>query len=606
MMSHASLEDPVPPLAHGSVGATLEQFASFGTDWLYVLVPLALVATAGAGLVRLGGAAGGSLLDRLGAGTTRLTGYPAWAGLPALLVPAALVIAGIGFFWDVAWHISIGRDEFLLSPPHVAIGAPLLLIGVAGLLSIRHATAAGADVGFRRGRLVAPWGSLALAWVGAAGMVGFFVDELWHAAYGLDVIMWSPPHVTMISAAAVTPLALWLVLTEAGPDAGTRRARRLAIGYAASLLLVSLSAWQLEWDLGVPRWQLLLQPIQVMGAAGFALVGVREALGRGAALLTWARFTVARLALLALTDLVWGLGTPRFPLLLPSALVVEVVAHVGRDWSVRRRTLVAGLGVGTFGLAGEWAWSQVWSANPWTTALLPGIGLATLAAVAAALLGAAFGRVATWRTPGLPARVVAGAGITLLAVLLVADATLTITTTPVAGGATDGTVTVSVTAEPVDALDDTELRQVTAWQGGGLVVAPLVPSGTPGTFVTDRPVPVGGSWKTIVRVSRKDVMGVAPVALPADPDIDAAAIPLVSERTVALVHDDVLLMREAVEGPAWPGVVGYTWVVGAMGLLAGLVVAGAVTSDRRRRTGVLSAARPPRSRRPDRVPAGRP
>ncbi|MFP5309225.1 MAG: hypothetical protein ACLGIR_06555 [Actinomycetes bacterium] len=615
--------DPAAPLAHGGLGVhTLEQVAAFGTDWLYVAVPMALIALAGVLLVRLGDrtlavadTAGPrrSPAERLAAGLTRLTGYPAWAALPALLVPAALVVAGIGFFWDVAWHIAVGRDEFLFSPPHVAIGAGLALMGVAGGGSIAYASHhERPEVGLRRGRLVAPWGSLALAWIGTAGMVGFFVDELWHAAYGLDVTMWSPPHVTMISGAAVAPLALWLVLTEAGPDAGTRRARRLSIGYAASLLLVSMSAWQLEWDLGVPRWQLLLQPVQIAAAAGFALVGVREALGRGAALLTWARFTVARLALLALTDLVWGLGTPRMPLLLPAALAVEAVAHVGRDWSVRRRTAVGGLAVGTVGLAGEWAWSQVAFANPWTTSLLPGLALATLAAVAAALLGAAFGRAATWRVPGIDARLLTACGVALLAVLVALlprnapDATLTIRTAPAAVSDTgDARVTVTVQADPVDALDDTELRQVMAWQGGGQVIAHLVPTDDPGTYVTEGPVPVGGTWKTIVRVSREDTMGVAPVALPADEEIGASAIPLVDERTVPLVEDDVLLLREATEGPAWPGVVGYAWVASAMGLLVGLVVTGAVVSDRRRRRSGLSAARGPRSPLPDREPAGR-
>ena len=59
----------------------------------------------------------------------------------------------------------------------------------------------------------------------------------------------------------------------------------------------------------------------------------------------------------------------------------------------RARPLTLGLGsgsgIGTFGLAAEWAWTNVWMPIPWNADLLPeGAVLGLLAAVAGSLVGA--------------------------------------------------------------------------------------------------------------------------------------------------------------------------------------------------------------------------
>ncbi len=58
---------------------------------------------------------------------------------------------------------------------------------------------------------------------------------------------------------------------------------------------------------------------------------------------------------------------------------------------------------------------------------------------------------------------------------------------------------------------------VTAWQGGGLVVEPLEPvAGKPGVYTTAEPVPVGGNWKTMVRYSSGNTLNSMPIYLPDD------------------------------------------------------------------------------------------
>jgi hypothetical protein len=62
----------------------------------------------------------------------------------------------------------------------------------------------------------------------------------------------------------------------------------------AGVVLVALSAWQLEFDLGVPFWQQAYQPVLMAGAAGFALTMARSVLGPGGALLAVGHFLVVR------------------------------------------------------------------------------------------------------------------------------------------------------------------------------------------------------------------------------------------------------------------------------------------------------------------------
>ncbi len=78
---------------------------------------------------------------------------------------------------------------------------------------------------------------------------------------------------------------------------------------------------------------------------------------------------------------------------------------------------------------------------------------------------------------------------------------------------------------PTDAADGAEFINVTSWQGGGLVIAELEPTGSPGVFTTDEPVPVGGSWKTMVRYSSGNTLNAMPIYMPEDPAIPVEGVP---------------------------------------------------------------------------------
>jgi hypothetical protein len=102
-----------------------------------------------------------------------------------------------GGYWDISWHISIGRDTFW-TPAHMMIYLAGVLAGVASGYAILTTTfgleqaAKDASVsvwGFR-----GPLGCFMAAWGGFAMLTSAPFDNWWHNAYGLDVKIVSLPH----------------------------------------------------------------------------------------------------------------------------------------------------------------------------------------------------------------------------------------------------------------------------------------------------------------------------------------------------------------------------------------------------------------------------
>lgn len=498
------------------------------------------------------GASPVKLAMRIADSLERLTKIPGWAAAMVGTSTFGLLVAGIGFYSDVRWHVSLGRDEVLMTAPHAAIVVGLMTILASAFIGEFFASATKANVGWRIFGTRVPYSALAMGLIGLCALSGFPMDELWHRQYGIDVTMWSPTHLLMIVGAAVSPLASWLALGEAGvlPE----RSRwatgvHVAVG---SFALLGLTSVQGEFAFGVPQFQQLYHPVLYALAAGFALTAI--------ALVTrhwWAPLVVA------VVGVVVGAGDqfadaassePRSASLYVVAGVA--VAIVGRIVGTHRRLAFAvgsGLAVGTVGLAGEWAWSRG-GHQPWNSSLLPEAPiLAVVMGVAAATLGVAFAAAIRRERVGLPSPLLAAAGLGVLVALALPlprpglDARADVQVRP----AGEGLVNVRAEVSPPSAADDARWFQTIAWQGGGFVSADMVPAGEPGVYRTEEPVPADGDWKTLLRLHKGASMVSIPVWMPADPEIGAEEIPAVDRAGAPFRTEQRYLLREQKPGPQW-------------------------------------------------------
>lgn len=494
-------------------------------------------------------------LSRIPNGLTRVTAIPGWAAVAIGMALYGLLVAGQGFYSDVSWHIALGRDDALFTAPHSGILLGLIMILGGAVLGTMVATFEGVD-GVRVGGLRIPRSLLPLWALGLGAVLGFPLDELWHLEYGVDVTMWSPTHMLMILGATFTGLAAWLILAESGVRPTDGRWGRAAHVVCGWLTLQGLLAPQGEFTFGVPQFSLLFSPILICLAAGLGLLAIRLVHGRGWTLgIVVVNFAIQVTGFLDFGSEDGGPVDTRFATtFLASAVVVELVAHLLGTQDKLRLAVVSGLGIGTVGLAGEWAWNaDAW--QPWTNALLPeAVLLGVVAAVGAAILGVAFARAITGDTSAraLPAAVVSLAAIACLAVIVLpmrrptGDVEAAVHLEPAAGG----TAYVEATLAPSDAADDAYWFQATSWQGGGLKLAEMEPTGQPGEYRSAEPVPIDGLWKTLLRLHRGAEMMAVPIYLPADPDIDEPAFPAV-DRNVPFASEKEFLLRETHEGNGW-------------------------------------------------------
>lgn len=510
-------------------------------------------------------------LGALAAYSERVSGLPRWSALPAAIGGASLQLALFGFWWDVATHIDMGRDQ---GPFGTAAHWPILLglggIALAGFVAVVLGCDEDEPSAVKlRGGWSVPLGGILLLACGAFALSGFPLDDTWHRLFGQDVTLWGPTHVLMIASASLATLAVWTLLVEGRRSARRRGTKPAESGGSASLIdrmrgpsiaggfLIALSSLQGEFDFGVPQFSLILHPVMLMVAAGCGLVTARIVLGRFGAFKALGFYLFLRVLITGVVDGAFGLSTMHFPLYAVEAALVELVAwRMGTDKPLRFG-VVAGALVGTIGLAAEWAWSHIWMPIPWPSSILPEAAiLGLLAALAAGALGAYIG--STLRDPDSPARIgpawaagLAGAVILLCiaypipkAESIVARADVTLKDV---GSGPNREAQATVRIVPASAAKDTAWLTATAWQGGGLVVNRLKKVGD-GVYRTTQPLPLHGDWKSLIRISDGRSLEAVPVYMPADPAIPAPAVaaPAHFERT--FVSDKAILQRESKDG----------------------------------------------------------
>jgi hypothetical protein len=533
-----------------------------------------------------------ALLGRLAALAERVTGLPGWAALPGTFLAVTLLIAVFGMYWDISLHIDQGRDPGpLANPAHYFILAGLFGVFTAGVLGLalpKGPTRTSYEIA---PGWYAPIGALMIAICGASSLSAFPLDDIWHRIFGQDVTLWGPTHLMLIGGASLSVLGAWALHVEGDevrkhprrpqkPPPDIRplprwtRFREIALGGA---FLVALSTFQAEFDFGVPQFALELQPALIMLAAGIGLVTARIRFGPGGAVAAVLGYIAIRGTLTLLIGPVFGEITPHFPLYVAEALVVEAVAllylrglHPVGGHKNRRRIderpitfgALAGLGIGTIGLAAEWGFSHIWMVNPWPASLFPEAAITGLiAAIAGGLIGGFVGRCLTpgveprERVPPavLPAAAVAAVVVIAFWIPVNAGPGVRASFDLNVQNTTDGRVaTGTVQLDPPNAADGAYWFNVTSWQGkdGPAHIDTLDEIGR-GRYRITEPIHVDGTWKTTLRLHKGRELAGLPIFLPADPAIPVTDVPVVEHGTRAFVLDHKNLQRE--QKPDVPG-----------------------------------------------------
>jgi len=325
----------------------------------------------------------------------------------------------------------------------------------------------------------------------------------------------------------------------------------LAIGFGG--LLIGLSVFQGEFDFGIAQFRMVLQPLLIVAAAGIPLIAARLYVGPGAAIAAAVFFLLMRGIISFIVTDVMGEAHHVFPLYLGSAVLVELLALT----RLRDKPLVfgavGGLLIGTVGLVIELLWVGRVFQFPWTQDMwAEGLIMAIPVAIASGLCGALFALGLQGR---LPARnicrsiVVGSVLVTALAVgnglnaSVPKNASAEVALTQV--GTSDlPEVTAAITISPATLVDEHPTWvQITAWQGGGVVTDRLRRTGQ-NTWVSTRPIPIGGNWKTLLRVQDGRTLSAVPIFLPADAPLKVPEVSADASFTRKFVPESQILQRE--------------------------------------------------------------
>src|SRR5918995_2071608 len=183
--------------------------------------------------------------------------------LAAYIGASLLLVGAISTYWDIATHIDVGRERFL-TPPHIGIYASVLVSAIAIALSglADHFRAGDSFLGALRH----PFRNLRPGiGVSGAGMLTALVaapfDNAWHEIYGIDVTIWSPPHLLAIFGIAAASLGLAALIA---PVVAQRENAFYPVLLAALLTALLITAGEFEFN--APQYRIAYHPI-ILGAA---------------------------------------------------------------------------------------------------------------------------------------------------------------------------------------------------------------------------------------------------------------------------------------------------------------------------------------------------
>jgi hypothetical protein len=204
-----------------------------------------------------------------------------------------------------------------------------------------------------------------------------------------------------------------------------------------------------------------------------------------------------------------------------------------------------------------------WPASMWGEALAMAVPVAMLTGVCGALFGMV---LSGQRLPGRPigisvvaatVLVIGGAVANGLHIVVPQQNSATITLTDLPSPAGQRMVSADVQLAPPGMVSDhPDWLTILSWQGRmendrGLVIDRLDRVG-PGHYRSTQPVPVWGSWKTLLRVQDGYTLTAVPIYEPADDAIPAPEVPALATSDRPFVLEVTILQRERDQNaPVW-------------------------------------------------------
>ena len=204
----------------------------------------------------------------------------------------AVISVVIGGYWDISWHMSIGRDTFW-TPAHMLIQLCGILAGfTSGYLILsctlgRDPALASASVSVWSFR--GPLGAFIAAWGSATMLTSAPFDNWWHNAYGLDVKIFSPPHVVLDGGVLAIQIgALVLIASARNRSSGVLRRK---LDWMLLLLggMITMLALTVVWE---STYRVLMHTAQCYRAVAIVIPVVLTAFARISEN-RWARTIVA-------------------------------------------------------------------------------------------------------------------------------------------------------------------------------------------------------------------------------------------------------------------------------------------------------------------------
>jgi hypothetical protein len=154
------------------------------------------------------------------------------------LLVAAKLVTGWGVQWDIQWHVLIGRDTFWIAP-HLMTYAGVTVVALVSFGVLGWDTLRGGPPGptLRVAGLAGTRGFHLAAWGIGLTVLAAPIDDLWHRLFGIDVTLWSPPHLLGILGGVVNSGGCLII----GREVYTDRVWRLtALAFAGATLFRGL------------------------------------------------------------------------------------------------------------------------------------------------------------------------------------------------------------------------------------------------------------------------------------------------------------------------------------------------------------------------------